>query len=82
MLRTYIVCIALIGVPELWFFDGDELVIYQLEQLNYKRTQNSGIFPTLDLQKLIPELIEKSHEMGNISACQTLIEQIKQQGLI
>jgi len=73
---------ASIGVPELWFFDGDELVIYQLKQQNYQITKNSGIFPNLDLQKYIPELIEQGFKIGHIKACKTLIEEIKQQGLI
>lgn len=69
-------------MPELWFFDGKELVIYQLISQNYQITKNSGVFPNLDLNKYIPELIEQGFKVGHIKACKTLIEKIKQQGLI
>jgi Uma2 family endonuclease len=73
---------ASLGVPELWFFDGDELVIYQLEQQNYKITKNSAIFPNLNLEAHILKLIELGYEIGHAQACKKLIEKIKQQGLI
>lgn len=73
---------ASIGVPELWFFDGDELVIYQLEQQNYKIAPDSAIFPNLNLEMYILQLIELGYEIGHAQACKKLIEKIKQQGLI
>ncbi len=73
---------ASIGVPELWFFDGDELVIYQLKQQNYEITPDSAIFPNLNLETHILQLIELGYEIGHAQACKKLIEEIKQQGLI
>ena len=48
---------AALGVPELWRFDGDSLLVYRLgAQGAYELSERSGYFPSLPLVELVPFL--------------------------
>jgi Uma2 family endonuclease len=41
------------GVPEVWFFQSDQLRIFHLKENNYQETARSEFLPELDLQMLL-----------------------------
>lgn len=63
---------AAIGIPEVWRYDGEKLMIFLLENGEYAESQTSSILPSAARQKL-SELIE----IGKSSSRQDFLRQIK-----
>lgn len=53
-----------LGVPELWRFNGRELIILVLENGSYHEAEKSLQFPLLPIKQIIPEYLEKSKQDG------------------
>jgi Uma2 family endonuclease len=53
-----------LGVPELWRFNGKELMILILENGSYSESQISRQFPNLSIKQIIPDYLEKSKQDG------------------
>jgi Uma2 family endonuclease len=53
-----------LGVPELWRFNGQELIILVLENGCYQLSATSRQFPSVAIKQLIPEYLEKSKHDG------------------
>lgn len=54
---------AALGVNEIWFYDGDQTIFYQLTENKYKEIENSVAFSLLSA-KVLTEFIEKSKTEG------------------
>ncbi len=53
-----------LGIPELWRFNGTELLILLLENGNYVESEISRQFPHLPIKQIIPQYLEKSKQDG------------------
>lgn len=67
-LATY----AEIGIAEVWRYDGNRLVVYQLENGDYVEGDRSGIFPTVPISQ-IAEFLDRSLETDYL----TLVRQFQ-----
>jgi Uma2 family endonuclease len=63
--RTQLDNYRLLGVPELWRYNGKRLQINILENDQYIESQVSSIFPNFDLKSKIPQLLEQSKQIGS-----------------
>ncbi|MEP0900346.1 Uma2 family endonuclease [Leptolyngbya subtilissima AS-A7] len=57
---------ARLDVPEIWCYDSGVLTIYLLEGDRYEVSEQSQVFPTLDIQAL-PQLIESPRSAGRLA---------------
>lgn len=57
-----------LGVPELWIYHHDKLIINLLQNGNYIQSDFSLIFPNIPLTKIIPATIAKSWRLGTWQA--------------
>lgn len=57
---------ARLGVPEIWCYDSGVLTIYLLEGDRYGVSDQSRVFPTLDIRAL-PQLIESQRSAGRLT---------------
>ncbi|MCU0537194.1 MAG: Uma2 family endonuclease [Hydrococcus sp. Prado102] len=55
----------LLGVPELWRYNGKRLQINILQDDRYIESQVSSIFPDLELIREIPQRLEQSKQIGS-----------------
>jgi Uma2 family endonuclease len=62
--RTKLKNYQVLGVKEVWRFDGKELSIYVLEKGEYSRSSVSFHFPGLSLIEAIPNYLEQSQIQG------------------
>ena len=62
--RTHFDNYEKLGVPELWRFDGVELIILILNEGIYQSSEISTQFPNFAIKKIIPEFLEKSKREG------------------
>lgn len=53
-----------LGVPELWIYDGSSLEIYVLVEEQYVKTSKSQIFPDLPVVTVIPHYLSRSRTEG------------------
>lgn len=53
-----------LGVPELWRFNGKELMIWLLQNGVYQLSETSRQFPELPIKQWIPEYLLKSQQEG------------------
>jgi Uma2 family endonuclease len=67
---------ARLGVPELWCYDSGELKIYHLQNGEYVESENSLVFPTLEIRYL-PKLIEQNRADGRRAIRQAVREWVK-----
>jgi Uma2 family endonuclease len=63
--RTQLDNYQILGVPELWRYNGKRLQINLLQNDKYIKSQNSSIFPDFDLVNKIPQLLEQSKQIGS-----------------
>jgi Uma2 family endonuclease len=63
--RTQFDNYQILGVPELWRYNGKRLQINLLQNDKYVESQNSSIFPNFDLVNKIPQLLEQSKQIGS-----------------
>ena len=52
-----------VGVPEVWFFDGEHLCVYCLKDGTYSRQNSSGFFPFLDMEE-VERFVLQIEELG------------------
>jgi Uma2 family endonuclease len=61
-----------LGIPEFWKYDGKQLQINVLQNGKYVTTQNSYIFPQIDVFNLFPRLLLLSKTEGRARAVREL----------
>ncbi|MBE9159090.1 Uma2 family endonuclease [Nodosilinea sp. LEGE 06152] len=67
-----------LGVPEIWCYDSGVLTIYLLEGDRYKASEQSQVFPILDIRAL-PQLIESQRSAGRLALRRSVREWVKAQ---
>ncbi len=68
---------AALGVPEIWRYRNQCLVVYQLVEGNYEERENSLAFPFLPIAE-IPGLIEQSKSIGQRAAVRLFRERVRE----
>ncbi len=63
-----------LGVPELWKYNGKKLQINVLRSGIYIQSQTSDLFPNLDVGSIIPDLLLLSKTQGRFAAIQQMRE--------
>lgn len=54
----------LLKIPELWVYHQESLKIYCLEKEHYQNSENSRLFPDINLKKIIPYYVELGWTQG------------------
>lgn len=62
--KTKISTYEALGVPELWRYENNKLIIYVLQEKKYIECTKSSIFPNLPIIEIIPQYIERSKTEG------------------
>ena len=65
-----------IAVPELWIFDSGKLTLYVLNHGKYEISETSPLFPNLAIDQIIPAVVERAWQVGNLQALEELEAQI------
>jgi Uma2 family endonuclease len=65
-----------IAVPELWIFDSGKLALYVLNHGKYETSETSPLFPGLAIAQIIPVVVERAWQVGNLQALEELEAQI------
>lgn len=68
---------AALGVPEIWRYRNQSLVVYHLVEGNYEERQNSLAFPFLPIAQ-IPVLIEQSKSIGQRAAVRLFRDMVRE----
>jgi Uma2 family endonuclease len=68
---------ASLGVPEIWRYRNQCLVVYQLVEGNYEERENSLAFPFLPIAE-IPGLIEQSKAIGQRAAVRLFRDRVRE----
>ncbi|NJM70436.1 MAG: Uma2 family endonuclease [Scytonema sp. RU_4_4] len=68
-----------IGVPEVWVYDRGRLNIYVLTDGIYLRSNTSPIFDEMPLVEIIPALVERAWQVGNLQALEEFEAMIAQE---
>lgn len=68
---------ASLGVPEIWRYRNQSLVVYQLVEGNYEERENSLAFPFLPIAE-IPGLIEQSKAIGQRAAVRLFRDRVRE----
>lgn len=68
---------AAMGVPEIWRYRNQCLVVYQLVEGNYAERENSLAFPFLPIAQ-IPVLIEQSKTIGQRAAVRLFRDKVRE----
>jgi Uma2 family endonuclease len=68
---------ASLGVPEIWRYRNQCLVVYQLVEGNYEERENSLAFPFLPIAE-IPGFIEQSKAIGQRAAVRLFRERVRE----
>ena len=68
---------ASLGVPEIWRYRNQCLVVYQLVEGNYEERENSLAFPFLPIAE-IPGLIEQSKTIGQRAAVRLFRDRVRE----
>ncbi|MCX7592270.1 MAG: Uma2 family endonuclease [Fischerella sp.] len=66
--KTTLEAYRAIGVPEVWIYDSGRLTIYLLSQGIYVKYDTSAIFENIKLTQIIPALVERAWQVGNVQA--------------
>ena len=61
-----------IGVVELWIYRNQVLYIYTFNGQHYQEHEESRLFPTIPVKKLIPGYVEQSWKEGSRLPYETL----------
>ncbi len=77
--RTKFSNYLLLGVPELWRYDGKQLQINVLVENQYVESPLSNTFPDFDLKKKIPELLQQSKQVGSAKIRKVFREWLKKE---
>ncbi len=68
---------AAMGVPEIWRYRNQSLVVYHLVEGNYQERENSLAFPFLPIAQ-IPILIEQSKSIGQRAAVRLFRDRVRE----
>lgn len=66
--KTTLEAYRVIGVPELWVYDGGKLTIYLLSAGQYVESNASPIFPNIAITEIVPTLVGRAWEVGSVRA--------------
>ena len=75
--KTTLEAYVAIAVPEVWIYDSGKLNIYLLQEKKYVASDYSPLFPQIALTQIIPNAIERSWQVGSVSALEELEAIIK-----
>ena len=70
---------ARLGIPEIWCYDSGVMTIYLLEGDRYGVSEQSQVFPTLDIRAL-PQLIESQRSAGRLALRRAVRAWVNEQG--
>lgn len=76
--RTALDNYQLLGVKELWKYDGKRLHLFVLSEGKYVQVSVSAIFPDIDVLYIIPDLLLLSKREGRMTALKQLRLLLKQ----
>jgi len=62
--KTFLSAYETIVVPELWIYSNDRLSIFLLRDGKYVESDDSLLFPNLEIRKLIPQLVKQGISIG------------------
>jgi Uma2 family endonuclease len=62
-----------IQVPELWVYESNHLTIYLLQDGKYVKSDTSPTFPDLPLTQIIPYVVQRGGEVGNLQALEEFL---------
>jgi Uma2 family endonuclease len=68
---------ASLGVPEIWRYRNQSLLVYQLVEGNYEQRENSLAFPFLPIAE-IPVFIEQSKTIGQRAAVRLFRDRVRE----
>jgi Uma2 family endonuclease len=68
---------ASLGVPEIWRYRNQSLLVYQLVEGNYEQRENSLAFPCLPIAE-IPAFIEQSKTIGQRAAVRLFRDRVRE----
>ncbi|MEG4288734.1 Uma2 family endonuclease [Microcoleus sp. C2C3] len=68
---------ASLGVPEIWRYRNQSLLVYQLVEGNYEQRENSLAFPFLPIAE-IPAFIEQSKTIGQRAAVRLFRDRVRE----
>jgi Uma2 family endonuclease len=68
---------AALGVPEIWRYRNQSLLVYHLVEGNYEERENSLAFPFLPIAE-IPLLIEQSKSIGQRAAVRLFRDRVRE----
>ncbi|HIK30935.1 MAG TPA: Uma2 family endonuclease [Oscillatoriales cyanobacterium M59_W2019_021] len=69
---------AALGVPELWRYDGNRVIIYRLENQNYRECHRSPTFPQIAPVEIL-RFLEMSQTMGETSLLRSFRQWVRSQ---
>lgn len=68
----------ILGVPELWRYDGNTLAIYILQDGRYVASTQSVHFPQIPVQRAIPQYLEQSRMVGRTAVMRAFRDWVRQ----
>jgi Uma2 family endonuclease len=68
---------AALGVPEIWRYENNTLLVYRLEDGKYEECDRSGAFPFLPISE-VPSFIEQCKTIGQRSAVRAFRDRIRE----
>ncbi|WP_315791680.1 Uma2 family endonuclease [Fischerella sp. JS2] len=74
--KTTLEAYQAIGVPEVWVYDSGKFTIYLLSQGIYLKSDTSPHFENIPLTQIIPALVERAWQVGNVQALEEFEIQI------
>ncbi|NJR37792.1 MAG: Uma2 family endonuclease [Leptolyngbyaceae cyanobacterium CSU_1_4] len=77
--RTHPDTHAALGVPELWRRAGNQIQINILNNGQYLEAQTSSVFPTFQIQDVIPQYIEMGQSAGRNKAMKAFRQWVREQ---
>ncbi len=76
--KTQLDAYAVLGVPELWRYEKNQLRIDLLQGGFYRQVATSPTFPTLPICELVAEVLAQSRERGRSPALRAFRQRLKQ----
>ncbi|MER3493120.1 MAG: hypothetical protein C4323_12780 [Mastigocladus sp. ERB_26_2] len=73
--KTTLEAYRAIGVPEVWVYDSGKFTIYLLSQGIYLKSDTSPHFKNIQLTEIIPALVERAWQVGNVQALEEFTAQ-------
>jgi Uma2 family endonuclease len=76
--KTKLDAYEVIGVPELWIFDHSKLTLHILNNGKYEVVETSPLFPAIAILQLVPAVVERAWQVGNLQALEELEAEVQQ----